>query len=111
MKNQTFFWLTCLFLAPLALVSAEVAQIRLYCQSLRFQTATTQLVGLDYTLQMTSLQDEINGEVFPLDTNQPPHRTYGSGFILTDPTAIEPINGFIAFDDPPPTDANGDGFP
>src|SRR5438046_1558409 len=99
-----------LLVGSASLGAEQTAQLRLDCLSLRFQTATTKLFGLSYTLELTTLDAQPgNGELAPLfDPNQP---THGSAFRLTDPILAETITGIIGFDVPLDTDANGNNSP
>jgi hypothetical protein len=97
-------------LAPSLLAANQPAQVRLYCQSLQFQPATTRLAGQTYTLEITTADSfsEINGELVPLYSPNLP--THGALFRLQSPLALEPITGNIAFDQPEPVDLNENGF-
>jgi hypothetical protein len=98
-----------LLVNPMLLWAGEVAQARIYCLSLRFQTATTKVFGLAYTLDLaTGSADSPNGELAPLDLQQ---TVQGSGFVLFDPTLATDITGSISFNRPPDTDDNTNGFP
>ena len=108
MKNSLIFMLAtgCIFLNE---VSAASAQARLFCLSLRFQTATTKVLGQTYSLDFASDLSAAtpNGELFPLfNPEQPSHGTY---FLMHDPT-LGDLSGTLAIDIPPNVDANLDGF-
>src|SRR5207244_4660457 len=103
--NRFVFFLSLSLLAnPVLAFGGETAQARIFCLSLRFQTATTKVFGLAYTLDLTTgSTDSPNGELAPLDLQQTVH---GSGFVLYDPTLATDITGSISFNRPPDTDDN-----
>jgi hypothetical protein len=109
MNRFVFFLNLSLLVNPVLVFGGEVAQARIFCFSLRFQTATTKLFGLDYTLDLTSGSNTSpNGELVDLDLQQTVH---GSGFVLGDPIQVIDITGSITFERPPDTDDNTNGFP
>ncbi len=108
MKNSLIFMLAagCVFLNE---VSAASAQARLFCLSLRFQTATTKVLGQAYSLDFARDLSAAtpNGELFPLfNPEQPSHSTY---FLMHDPT-LGDLSGTLGIDVPPIVDANLNGF-
>ena len=109
MNRFVFFLNLSLLVNPVLVFGGEVAQAKIFCFSLRFQTATTKLFGLDYTLDLTSGSNTSpNGELVDLDLQQTVH---GSGFVLRDPILATDITGSITFERPPDTDDNTSGFP
>ena len=108
MNRLVLFLNLSLLLNPLLAFGGEVAQARIYCLSLRFQTATTKVFGQDYTLDLTTgSTTSPNGELAPLDLE---HSVHGSGFVLRDPILATDITGSISFDRPPYVDDNTNGF-
>ena len=108
MKNSLIFGLAigCIFLNE---ISAASAQAQLFCLSLRFQTATTKVLGQTYSLDFASDPSAAtpNGELFPLfNPEQPSHGTY---FLMHDPT-LGDLSGTLAIEIPPNVDANLNGF-
>ena len=97
-----------LVVAP-SLCAGETAGARFFSLSLRFQTATTKVVGQTYTLDLsTDPSSAPNGELTPLF--QEGTYSHGSSFRLYDPTLAQDLMGDIAFDVPMAEDANGNGF-
>ncbi|MEO8428308.1 MAG: hypothetical protein ABI651_14455 [Verrucomicrobiota bacterium] len=108
MNRLVLFLSLSLLTNPVLVFGGEVAQARIFCLSLRFQTATTKLFGQSYTLDLaTGSTTSPNGELAPLDLEQSVH---GSGFILRDPILATDITGSISFDRPPYADENTNGF-
>lgn len=103
----------CFLLATVWLLAntctAATAQARLFCLSLRFQTASTKLFGQTYTLDFMSDTSTTppNGELFPLlNPAQPSHATF---FQMHDPT-LGDIAGTLVVDVPSGLDTNTNGF-
>ncbi|MBM3838904.1 MAG: hypothetical protein FJ398_13245 [Verrucomicrobia bacterium] len=109
-RNYCPWFLVLVWLTPSVFAANQPAQVRLYCQSLQFQPATTRVAGQTYTLEITTADSfsEINGELAPLYSPNLP--THGALFRLQSPVALEPILGNIAFDQPEPVDLNENGF-
>ena len=98
-----------LIIVPLSLCAGERAEARLFCLSLRFQTATTELFGQTYTLDLsTDPSAAPNGEVTPLF--QAGMFSHASSFHLYDPILGQDMNGDIAFDVPTGENANSNAF-
>lgn len=98
-------WLTLLALGfnTLSSSGAETAQARLYCLSPRVQTGRDNTT--EYSLALTTLSSEVNGELMPYtDTS------YSCNIILTDLFLDESDYGFIDLPWPSAGDANGNGF-
>ncbi len=104
MKNFFRFIVGSLAILPLALYSAQTADLRMYCLSLKFARGTG-VFGL-YKLDFTGVDNAVNGELYPVfNPSVPSHFT---SLILTDESDQEiPGNMFL---DVPVTDLNGDGF-
>jgi hypothetical protein len=97
-----------LVVAP-SLCAGETAGARLFCLSLRFQTAATKVFGETYTLDLsTDPSAAPNGELAPLFLTN--NFSHGSSFRLYDPIFAQDLFGDIAFDVPMAEDANGNGF-
>ena len=108
MKRKLLACLAVLWLLP-NFASAATAQARLFCLSLRFQTATATLFGEKYVLDFTSdiSGAALNGELWPLfDATLPSHGTY---FLLHDP-ALGDLTGSLAMALPTAVDANANGY-
>jgi len=95
-----------LFSIPRPGQSAETAQARLWCDSLRFQRGYDQH-GL-YTLDFTTLSVGINGELTWDFVSA--NYEYSAYLELTDYTFGDTLQGVIEVDLPPVLDVNNDGF-
>ena len=87
--------------------AAATANVRMYCLSIKFGHASAGGQNALYSLDLTGIENGINGELFPYSDTQP---THASNLILTDDLFDEQSFGaiYLSISD---TDNNGDGFP
>jgi hypothetical protein len=98
-----------LTLLPSPSPGAQTAQARLVCLSLRFQQgAANDMFGFRWTMDMTTLDAGINGELAPGFWG--PAYTNGAWVELYEELGGETFQGRIVLDSPDFTDANGNGF-
>jgi hypothetical protein len=100
MKFFTFVVVIATAFHPLISRTAETANARIWCLSLRFQQGTD---SFGDTLDLSTISSTANGELTPYNS-----QTYISGFTL-DISGL-PINGTMQLNLPPFVDVNGNGF-
>jgi hypothetical protein len=107
MKRFCYLLATMMAFVPLTGRTAETANGRIYCYSLRFQR------GIDpngnYYLDLTSVNGTVNGEL-ALDFFNSGY-THSSYLSLIDELLGDTLSGEMAVDVPDGGDANGNGFP
>jgi hypothetical protein len=91
--------------------ATNVAQVRMFCQSVRFAEGVASVAGLNYTLNLYSGSDpsQPNGELWSLLSEEPP--THKSQMVMDGPDFIEPMEGWIALTVPETLDDNANGLP
>ncbi len=109
MKNLGICLVAGLITLPLSGHGAQTAQARMYCESLRFQRGSAvDSVGFRWTLEMTTLQVGINGELAPGFFN---NGYSNSAWVdLYSELLDDTFPGGIALDIPDTGDTNGNGF-
>lgn len=85
---------------PVTSRSAETANARIWCLSVRFQEGTD---SFGDTLDLSTISSTVNGELAPYN-----QQTYISGFTLD--ISGFPVNGTMKLNLPPFVDVNGNGF-
>lgn len=107
MKILIAFALTLLTLSQNSLQAAQTAAMRLYCLSIRFGHASFGGPNALYSLDLTGIQNGINGELYPVDDSSGSHF---SSLVFYDEISEQEFAGYMYLD-VPATDNNGDGFP
>lgn len=109
MKRMLILTLATLCLLPSVNHAAQTANARFFCLSLRFQRgAANDLSGIRWTMDLTTLNVGINGELAPAFFG--PAYTNGAWVELEEELFGETFSGGIALDTPDLVDANGNGF-
>lgn len=109
MKRLIILLTAGLILNPTLTNSAQTAQARLFCWSLRFQGATAvDGNGFNWTMNLTTLASGVNGELAQGFFNS--GYTH-SAYMEMDHELYGAAQGAMALDVPDAGDANGNGFP
>ena len=90
-----------------SLRAAQTAAARMYCLSVRFNEAHAGGPNAIYSLDLTGINNSLNGELYPVFGQA---RSHFSSLVLTDEIFEDEIFGSV-FLDVPGSDSDGDGFP